>query len=160
MKRTISLVLVLTLGLTMEVANADFSFGEPTNLGPTVNSSYNETGPCISSDGLSLYFQSERPGISGGRDIFVTTRPTVADDWGSPVNLGSPVSGPFTELNPYILMDSLELYFISNRPGGFGLQDIWISRREDKDDAWGEPLNLGSSFNSAINENGPTISAD
>jgi hypothetical protein len=51
-----ALVLVLALGLAVEVANADFTFGEPTNLGPTVNTSYGDVNPCISADGLSLYF--------------------------------------------------------------------------------------------------------
>ena len=48
MKRIISLVLVSAMGLSTEVAKADFTFGTPLNLGPTVNSSYNEWGPCAS----------------------------------------------------------------------------------------------------------------
>ena len=43
-------------------AKADFTFGEPTNLGPTVNGGAYEEKPCISADGLSLYFSSDRPG--------------------------------------------------------------------------------------------------
>ncbi len=66
MKNTISLVLVLALGLTTELANADFTFGEPTNLGPNVNSSAQQFAPSISADGLELYFTSNRPGVYGG----------------------------------------------------------------------------------------------
>ena len=49
-------ILVLALILATGVAKADFTFGEPTNLGPTVNTSYGEGASSISADGLSLYF--------------------------------------------------------------------------------------------------------
>jgi len=68
---------VLALGL---VAKADFTFGTPTNLGPTVNSSARDGRPSISADGLSLYFISNRPGGVGDYDIWVTTRDTIADE--------------------------------------------------------------------------------
>jgi len=68
MKRTISLALVLTLCVVAEVTKADFTFGNPTNLGPNVNSSFDDAGPCISADGLKLYFSSNRPGGFGGYD--------------------------------------------------------------------------------------------
>jgi len=60
MKKAILLVLVLALGLTAEVAKADFTFGTPTNLGPTVNSSSGDAQPDFSMDGLSLFFDSNR----------------------------------------------------------------------------------------------------
>ena len=85
MKKTISLVLVLALGLATDVANADFTFGEPTNLGPTVNSSYGEGPECFSADGLELYFQCFNcPGGYGDWDIWIARRPTTEDDWGTP----------------------------------------------------------------------------
>ncbi len=56
-------------------AKADFTFGEPTNLGPIVNSSGVDSAPCISPDGLSLYFHSTRAGGFGLRDLWVTARP-------------------------------------------------------------------------------------
>jgi hypothetical protein len=74
MKKRISIVLVLVLGMVVEIAKADFTFGEPTNLGPTVNSSHDDFGTNIPPDGLSLYFGSDRPGGSGGYDLWVTTR--------------------------------------------------------------------------------------
>ena len=69
-KMTISLILVLALGPAAEVANADFTFGEPINLGPTVNSSSWDNGPNISADGSTLYFNSGRPGGSGDCDLW------------------------------------------------------------------------------------------
>ena len=58
-------ILALAFGMATEVANADFTFGEPTNLGPKVNSSANDFGTSISPDGLSLYFASTLLGGSG-----------------------------------------------------------------------------------------------
>lgn len=60
-------------------AKADFTFGEPVNLGPTVNSSAEDVGPSISTDGLELYFLSERPGGYGGADIWISRRATKND---------------------------------------------------------------------------------
>ena len=142
-------------------ANADFTFGEPTNLGPTVNSASRESYPFITIDGLSLYFGSNRSGGFGEVDIWVTTRVTIDDDWGTPVNLGPPVNSPFFDSNPYISPDGLEFYFMSkSRPGGFGYDDIWVSSREGKDDVWGDPVNLGSSINTWAADYGPKLSAD
>ncbi len=59
------LVLALVVGLPAGVANADFTFGTPTNLGPIVNSSAGEYGTSISADGLSLFLTSGRPGGFG-----------------------------------------------------------------------------------------------
>ena len=79
MKRTISLVLVLALGLATKVAKADFTFGEPTDLGPTVNSSSPELHPEISSDGSTLYFGSYRPGGLGDSDIWQVSLEPIVD---------------------------------------------------------------------------------
>ena len=122
-------ILVLAFGLAAEVANADFTFGTPTNLGPTVNSSAGEAGTSISADGLQLYFidwLSPRPGGYGGWDTWVTTRETTEDDWGTPVNLGPTVNSSAHEMTPGISPDGSTLYFSSNnRPGGSGSWDLW-----------------------------------
>jgi Tol biopolymer transport system component len=168
MKKTISLVLILALGLATEVANADFIWGTPTNLGPEVNTSYGEAGVCISANGLELYFSSNRPGGYGDLDLWVTKRPTIEDDWGDPENLGSPANTQYSYWEPSISSDGLSLYFsdghsalFGNRlPGGLGGQgDIWMITRETIHDAWGAPVNIGPAVNSqhAIH---PSISAD
>jgi len=157
-------ILVLALGLTAEVANADFTFGEPTNLGPTVNSSANDWAPSISADGLSLYFASARPGGYGGTmgfDIWVTMRETTEDDWSTPVNVGLPVNSTVDETQPCISADGLSLFLDSyNRLGGLGGTDLWVATRATVNDPWGEPVNLGPTVNTSSNDNAPTISAD
>ena len=160
MIKTIVLVLVLALGLAAEVANADFTFGTPTNLGPTVNSSDNDYDPSISADGLSLFFNSYRPGGSGGGDTWVTTRKTTDDPWVNPVNLGPTVNSSSHDNAPSISSDGLSLYFSSDRPGGHGGRDLWVTTRATKGDAWGTPVNLGPGVNSSASDHGPSISAD
>jgi len=155
---------VAAIVLSSGSAKADFTFGEPENLGPNVNSAYLENHPCISIDMLSLYFGSNRPGTSGERDIWITTRATIDDDWGSPVNIGPPVNSPLQDSNPYISSNGLELYFSSiSRPGGFGYDDIWVSRlvsNREGEGVWGEPVNLGSSINTSAADYGPRLSAN
>ena len=80
------------------IAKADFTFGIPTNLGPTINSSYGEAVSSISADGLMLYFASDRSDGYGGADIWVTKRQTIVDDWGAPENLGPLVNTSQDEL--------------------------------------------------------------
>ena len=141
-------------------AKADFTFGEPTNLGPTVNSSAGESQPYILADGLALYFQSTRPGGYGDKDLWVTTRETIDDPWEEPMNLGPAVNSSYKEGGPSISFDGLTLYFNSDRPGGYGGNDIWITTREMTDNPWREPVNLGPTFNSSANDAGSHISAD
>ncbi len=136
MKKTISLVLVLALGLAADVANADFTFGGPTNMGPTVNTSSDDMHPTVSADGLSLIFNSWRTGGSGGADLWVTRRPTVSDPWDTTVNLGALVNSGAEDRAPSISADGLELYFHSNRPGGHGSDDIWMTTRPTTSDSW------------------------
>jgi len=156
-KKTILITVVLVSGIATNIANADFTFGEPTNLGPAINTSGKETGPNISSDNLTLYFDSKR---SGDWDIWVTTRETTDDPWQEAVNLGPPVNGPNLEQGPRISADGLSLYFASTRPGGSGDWDLWVTTRETTDGSWGEPENLGPTVNSSVLDHSPSISAD
>jgi Tol biopolymer transport system component len=168
MKKIISVVLVLALAVVTTFAKADFTFGEPTNLGPNVNSSSNDAGPSISPDGLTLYFSTNRSGGFGGYDLWFTTRATIDDEWCPAVNLGQPPNSRYSYWEPSISSDGLTLYFsdghspqFGNRlPDGLGGQgDIWMITRTSIDDAWGEPINLGPVVNNqhAIH---PSISSD
>jgi len=141
-------------------AKGDFTFGTPTNLGPTVNSSSYDSDESISADGLSLYFTSDRPGGSGSYDIWVTTRKTAQDPWGEPVNLGPTVNSSDWEHTPFISADGSTLYFSSNRAGGSGHVDIWVTTRTTVSDPWGTPVNLGSDINSSDADAAVNISLD
>jgi hypothetical protein len=81
-------------------------------------------------------------------------------DWSPPVNLGAPVNSPFAENAPEMSKDGLSLYFGSNRPGGHGLQDLYVSQRSSLDAAWGAPINLGPVINSPFVDTGAHLSRD
>jgi Tol biopolymer transport system component/phosphohistidine phosphatase SixA len=141
-------------------------WGPPVNLGSPVNTSANESHPHISNDGLSLYFSDwgmqvkYRTGGMGREDLWIATRASVSDPWGSPVNLGRPVNTTYRDDSPDTSADGLVLLVASNRPGGFGDLDIWMSRRTTMKDDWGLPMNLGSIVNGPAREEGQTISVD
>jgi WD40-like Beta Propeller Repeat len=123
----------------------------PQNLGATINSPYNDFGAATSKDGLRLYFNSDRPGGLGGQDLWVSRRATQDDAWEPPMNLGAVVNSGANDSVPSLSRDGHWLYFASNRPGGFGDQDIWVSWRQYiyDDFGWEAPFNLGASVNSA-----------
>ncbi len=150
-------VVVLTHGGDVR---ADFTFGEPINLGPTVNSGNPDESSNISADGLSLYFNSTLPGGHGGFDIWMTTRETKADEWGEPVNLGARINSSTREQTPCISANGLELYFASSRGYTDINFDIWKTTRETTEDDWGEPVKLGPTVNSPDFDYASSISAD
>ncbi|MHC4436795.1 MAG: LamG-like jellyroll fold domain-containing protein [Planctomycetota bacterium] len=157
--RLVLVVFVAAIVLDVRTVNADFTFGTPVNLGPAVNSSYSDAGQCISADGLSLYFDSDRPGGSGGGDLWVTTRDTKDDEWGTPVNLGSTVNSAYNEWEPSISADGLSLFFCGPDEYGHHL-DLCVTTRVTTDDPWSTPVNLGPTVNSSTDDSGPSISAD
>jgi hypothetical protein len=81
-------------------------------------------------------------------------------DWSAPVNLGTTINTTVQEAGPAISRDGLSLYFYSDRAGGFGLTDIWVSKRASAGDPWGAPVNLGPTVNSASSDFVPTFSRD
>ena len=144
-------------------AAAHAPWGQRVNMGPTLNTSFDDGTPSISGDGLTLYFSSTRPGGSGSWDLWMTTRPSTSDRWGAPTNLGATVNSLNGETFPSISADGLELYFSEwdvIRPDGYGEGDIWVTRRRTKEDPWGPPVNLGSIVNTEFREASPCIGPD
>src|SRR5262245_11448010 len=82
------------------------NWNEPENLGPVVNSPFNDGVPKLSRDGLTLFFSSDRPGGLGGRDIWVASRASRREPWTAPVNLGRAVNGPGSDWCPAISPDA------------------------------------------------------
>lgn len=170
-KSVLLLAIVFGLLLGHPTAKADFVYGEPEPM-VNVNSESADMSPCITDDGLELYFASNR-GYGADlcySDIWVATRTSTDEPWGVPRNLGSPVNRPYeAEANPCISADGLELYFSDGypsylngclRPGGYGQGDIWMSKRETREADWGEPVNLGPMINSFEYDGTPHVSAD
>jgi len=133
---------------------------EPINLGIAVNSPADDWTPDISSDGLSLYFASDRAKGLGSYDIYVSTRAATDDPWGEPVNLGPRINSPAGDGTPSISADGLSLFFGSFRAGGHGHADLWVTTRATRNDEWNVPVNLGPWVNGPGSELDPDISDD
>ncbi|QXU43733.1 OmpA family protein [Pedobacter sp. D749] len=142
---------------TSQLKNNSWSIATP--LSSKINTTkYNEGAQTISPDGKYLFFTGcNRPDGLGRCDIYVSHR--EGKDWGEPYNVGQPVNSEFWESQPAISPDGRTLYFISNRPGGYGGYDIWKSTITD-DAKWGPAINLGPEINTAFDENTPFLHVD
>lgn len=96
---------------------------EPINMGPVLNSEYDEEGLYLSHDGQTLYFSSQGHNSMGGFDIFKSSYENGR--WESPVNLGYPINTPSNDLFFRPTGDDSMAYFSSMRPDGFGGSDIY-----------------------------------
>jgi Tol biopolymer transport system component len=135
-------------------------FGPPQPLGSTVNSASYDACPGISPDGLSLFFCSRRSGGFGDFDLWVSRRATTADSFGPPQNLGPTVNTAAWEGLPDVSADGLTLFFDSNRAGGLGSFDIWMTTRATTAAPWGAPENVGAPINSSFFDVASDISPD
>jgi hypothetical protein len=165
MKRPALWVVLTTLAAAAASAGALASSGEFTSwtaatrvedtpgTDPSFNGAALDGCPFISRDGKTFYMASNRPGGLGGIDIWVSTRASVQDGWGSPVNVGAPVNSPANDFCPTIARDGHLFYFVSNREGGCGGDDIYTTRL--RPDGWDPVENLGCDVNSAANEASP-----
>jgi hypothetical protein len=97
--------------------------------------------PTLTSGMLEIYFLSDRDGGPGGGDVWRATRETVTDPWSAP-ELVAAVNGPSRETSPAVSSDGTTLWVGSDRDGGAGGIDIWVSMRADAGDdaAWSDPV--------------------
>lgn len=158
MVRGVVLSVSFVFGFLPCTANADFLFGQPANLGPLINSSQSDFTACISADSLSLFFASNRPpGGFQDFDLWVVTRPTKDDNWGTPEHLGGTLNSRQNEWTPFLSENGLELYYAQ---GPWGNTDIVVSKRESLSEPWGRPESLGPAINSGSWDGSPFITAD
>jgi len=129
-------------------------WGEPASISSNINSELNEGTCAISADGRTLVFTScqGREGF-GSCDLFISHK--NGDNWSKPENLGSTINSIAWESQPSLSADGRTLYFVSNRKGGLGGRDIWVSTT--KDGQWGIPINLGRNINTPKEEVSPFI---
>ena len=106
--------------------SASVPWGNVVMLSPAINvAGYNDAQPSISSDGLLLFFNSNRPGGFGAFDLYYATRPPQQSPWEPAINLGSKVNNASDDKQPNISPDGSLLYFHSSRPGGAGAEDLY-----------------------------------
>jgi len=126
------------------------------NIGEPVNSSAWESQPCLSPDGRTLYFSSNRPGGVGGKDIWIS-RLNDYGFWSQPMNLGDSINTQGDENSPFIHYDNQTLYYSTNGLPGLGGQDIVVSRK--KKGVWSKPVNMGYPLNTFEDEIGFVVNA-
>lgn len=118
----------------------------PIPMGGDINSKYWETHACLSADGNTLYFVSDRPGGFGGRDIYRVVRlPNGA--WSKALNLGPTVNTSADEDAPFIHPDQHTLFFSSKGHKSMGGFDIFFTSKDDETGLWSEPFNMGYPIN-------------
>jgi outer membrane protein OmpA-like peptidoglycan-associated protein/tetratricopeptide (TPR) repeat protein len=135
------------------------NWGNAHPLSGKINSPDNNVGAQnISQDGNWLIFTGcNFPNGSGSCDLYISY--LTKNGWSEPQNLGFNVNTEFWESTPSLSPDKRDLYFSSNKPGGYGGKDIWVSHRNEKGH-WGEAENLGPQINTSGDESTPFIHAD
>lgn len=127
-------------------------------LAGNINSNNNEGALNISQDGQWLIFTGcNFPNGFGSCDLFISY--LMPEGWSSPENLGPNFNTEFWESGPSLSPDKRDLYFTSNRPGGYGGNDIYVCHRLENG-RWSAPENLGPDINTAGDESAPFIHAD
>ncbi|MBI5218859.1 MAG: PD40 domain-containing protein [Bacteroidia bacterium] len=130
----------------------DGTWGKPNPLGKNINSTYFESSACVTADGNTLYFVSEREGFGiesyGMGDIYMAK--SEGSDWGKPVNLGSLINTVDDEIGVFIHPDGKTLFFSSNGHNTMGGHDIFMSTLQDG--KWTTPVNLGYPINTTKEE--------
>lgn len=128
----------------------------PEAVGKPVNTSYFESGACISPDGKTLYFVSESPKYGkvkgyGGADIWMVQRISKTE-WGKPVNLGPEINTAYQEGGIFLAGDGKTLFFCSNNTNSMG--DLDVFRTVFENGKWSKPENLGYPINT-VRRDGP-----
>jgi outer membrane protein OmpA-like peptidoglycan-associated protein len=109
-------------------------WGKATNMGPAINTPYDDDAPVIHPDGITLYFSSQGHNSMGGFDIFNTTL-NDSGFWSKPVNLGYPVNTTDDDIFYAPTADNKRAYYSSFRNDGFGEKDIYMITLPEKVEA-------------------------
>ncbi len=126
----------------------------PQKISPNINNKFNEAAASLSADGntLLLYYED------GGGDIYISNR--EGNEWTKPIPLNKNINTPlFWETSACLSADGKKLFFSSNRPGGKGELDIYVSELDAKGN-WGKAANMGSTINTRGNEDSPFLHSD
>lgn len=140
------------------IDNEDGTWINRREMGGFINTRGNEGALMISADGRYAFFAGcDRPGGYGSCDIYYCK--SSGEFWEEPRNLKPPVNSRSWDSHPSFATDGRTLYFASNRGGGLGSSDIYVSRIGD-DGKWTKPVNLGDSVNTRGQEMSPLIHPD
>jgi hypothetical protein len=119
-------------------------WSKPVILNNNINSKYWESHGFLSEDGNQLLFASDRPGGSGGLDLYISVK--TNGDWGPAINMGSQLNTPFNEDLPFIVNNGKTIFFSSQGHDNIGGYDIFKADIQS-DGTWSKPKNLGYPIN-------------
>ncbi len=126
----------------------------PVNITPQIQSDGDQFVCSLSPNGKQMFLVK----ISNfDSDIMVSDYSGMT--WSKSINIGKPVNSKFFESHASLSPDGTKLYFTSNRTGGYGEMDIYVSAKTPSG-GWGEPVNLGKTINTPLNEDSPFLSKD
>ena len=131
------------------------NWGDAVNIGAVVNEEGHDATSSISPDGKTLFLYKD---AKGGSLFSSKWEEENSGEWGTPKLVKELKSKSSFEPHVSITENEDAMYFISNRDGGVGANDIWVVRKED--DKWGDPENIGDSLNTIYNERGVYVDAD
>lgn len=132
----------------------DGKWSSAESVSSRINTPLNEGACAVSADGRTMIFTScDGRNSLGSCDLYISKK--TGDTWSRPKNLGKPINSRYWESQPSLSADGNTLYFSSNRVGGYGGRDIWVSKRVGE--KWSEPVNLGPSINTPKDETTPFI---
>jgi OmpA-OmpF porin, OOP family len=128
-----------------------WTFPEPLRIRNFYNDA-NLVNYSLSADERTLILNVQRKDTIGKMDLYVSfLQPD--DSWSEPMNLSNEINSAFMEVTPFLASDNKTLYFASNRPGGIGQFDMYMSRRLDNTwNHWSQPINLGPKINTSGND--------
>ena len=101
------------------------SWSKGSNLGPAINSYYDERFPFLTRDGLTLFFSSDNLESMGGYDVFSASFDPDTYTWSHPANAGFPVNSPLDDTYMVLSPDGMTAYLSSDRKEGYGEKDIY-----------------------------------
>jgi hypothetical protein len=116
-------------GLDIYLGSVPGGWAGPPVLVAELSSAQPDLTPAVRRDGLEVVFASGRPGGLGGFDLWSAFRKSMHEPWSTPTPLGPEINTAFVEVFPSLSSDAETLVFQSNRPGGFGGSDLYVSTR-------------------------------
>ncbi len=130
-------------------------WSDPVPMAPPVNSTINDASVGLFNDGRTMIiYRDDR----GAGDLFESRR--EGDTWGDPIALPATINSPGSETSAWYSFDRQQLFFVSDREGGVGGQDIWVSRWDAMALTWGAASNLGPAVNTIQDEEGIYVHPD
>ena len=130
-----------------------------TDLPADMNTDDMEMGACITADGNTIYFASNRPGGRGGLDLYVAHR-GLDGRWGPSENMGTDINTEYDENYPTLSPDGRTFYFASKGHDGIGGYDIFRTSFDESSGKWFKPFNMGFPLNTPLDNTSITFAND